>query len=52
MSELGRVVGLSRTAVLARVQRLEHTGVIRGYRADVALPGPVALRAPRPGRVW
>lgn len=40
MSELGRVVGLSRTAVLARVQRLEHAGVIRGYRADVALPGP------------
>jgi DNA-binding Lrp family transcriptional regulator len=40
MSDLGRVVGLSRTAVLARVQRLEHAGVIRGYRAEIALPGP------------
>jgi Lrp/AsnC family transcriptional regulator, leucine-responsive regulatory protein len=40
MTDLGRLVGLSRTAVLARVQRLERDGVIRGYRADVALPGP------------
>lgn len=40
MSDLGRVVGLSRTAVLARVQRLEQAGVIRGYRAEVVLPGP------------
>ena len=40
MAELGRAVGLSRTAVLARVQRLEQMGVIRGYRAEVALPGP------------
>ena len=40
MSDLGRAVGLSRTAVLARVQRLERTGVIRGYRAEVVLPGP------------
>jgi len=40
MSDLGRAVGLSRTAVLARVQRLEHAGVIRGYRAEVVLPGP------------
>lgn len=40
MTDLGRLVGLSRTAVLARVQRLEREGVIRGYRADVALPGP------------
>jgi DNA-binding Lrp family transcriptional regulator len=36
MAELGRAVGLSRTAVLARVRRLEATGVIRGYHADVA----------------
>lgn len=40
MTDLGRLVGLSRTAVLARVQRLERDAVIRGYRADVALPGP------------
>ena len=46
MAELGRGVGLSRTAVLARVQRLERAGVIRGYRADVALPDePRAHRA-------
>ena len=36
MAELGRQVGLSRTAVLARVRRLEADGVIRGYHADVA----------------
>jgi Lrp/AsnC family transcriptional regulator, leucine-responsive regulatory protein len=36
MADLGRQVGLSRTAVLARVQRLERAGVIRGYRAVVA----------------
>lgn len=40
MADLGREVGLSRTAVLARVQRLELAGVIRGYRADVVLPEP------------
>lgn len=46
MAELGRAVGLSRTAVLARVQRLERTGMIRGYRADVADPDrPAAHRA-------
>jgi DNA-binding Lrp family transcriptional regulator len=42
MSDLGRVVGLSRTAVLARVQRLEQAGVIRGYHAEIALPGASA----------
>jgi Lrp/AsnC family transcriptional regulator, leucine-responsive regulatory protein len=35
MAELGRRVGLSRTATLARVRRLEATGAIRGYHADV-----------------
>ena len=39
MAELGRRVGLSRTAALARVSRLEDSGVIRGYHAEVA-PGP------------
>ena len=42
MSDLGRAVGLSRTAVLARVQRLERAGVIRGYRAEIAPPVPSA----------
>jgi Lrp/AsnC family leucine-responsive transcriptional regulator len=37
MADLGRKVGLSRTATLARVRRLEDAGVIRGYHADVDL---------------
>jgi Lrp/AsnC family transcriptional regulator, leucine-responsive regulatory protein len=51
MVELGRSVGLSRTAVLARVQRLERAGVIRGYHADVALPGSAAAHRARVGLV-
>jgi len=51
MADLGRAVGLSRTAVLARVQRLELDGVIRGYRADVALPGGPAAHRARVGLV-
>jgi DNA-binding Lrp family transcriptional regulator len=51
MSELGRSVGLSRTAVLARVQRLERAGVIRGYRADVVLPAEAAAHRARVGIV-
>lgn len=35
MADLGRLVGLSRTATLARVRRLEDAGVIRGYHAEV-----------------
>jgi Lrp/AsnC family transcriptional regulator, leucine-responsive regulatory protein len=34
-AELGRQVGLSAPAVHERVGKLESTGVIRGYRADV-----------------
>jgi Lrp/AsnC family leucine-responsive transcriptional regulator len=51
MVELGRTVGLSRTAVLARVQRLERTGVIRGYRAEIALPDGAAAHRARVGLV-
>jgi Lrp/AsnC family transcriptional regulator, leucine-responsive regulatory protein len=51
MAELGRAVGLSRTAVLARVQRLERAGVIRGYRAEIALPGEAAAHRARVGIV-
>lgn len=43
MAELGRRVGLSRTAALARVRRLEEAGEILGYRAQVR--GEVATRA-------
>lgn len=51
MAELGREVGLSRTAVLARVQRLERAGVIRGYRAEVVLPAVAAAHRARVGIV-
>ena len=51
MAELGRSVGLSRTAVLARVQRLERAGVIRGYHADVVMPGAAAAHRARVGIV-
>jgi DNA-binding Lrp family transcriptional regulator len=51
MADLGRAVGLSRTAVLARVQRLERAGVIRGYRAEIALPGVEAAHRARVGLV-
>jgi Lrp/AsnC family transcriptional regulator, leucine-responsive regulatory protein len=45
-AELGRRVGLSAPAVADRVQRLEETGVITGYRAEVdprALGFPVTV---------
>jgi Lrp/AsnC family leucine-responsive transcriptional regulator len=51
MAELGRAVGLSRTAVLARVQRLEREGVIGGYHAEVVLPGAEATHRARIGIV-
>jgi Lrp/AsnC family leucine-responsive transcriptional regulator len=43
MAELGRRVGLSAPAVTERVVRLERSGVITGYRADV---DPKALGYP------
>ncbi len=45
MAELGRRVGLSPPAATERVQRLERTGVIVGYRAEIdprALGYPIA----------
>jgi Lrp/AsnC family leucine-responsive transcriptional regulator len=53
MAELGRRVGLSAPAVTERVQRLERTGVITGYRAEVdaaalGLPLTAIIRV-RPG---
>ncbi len=38
MAEVGRMVGLSRTAALARVRRLEDAGVITGYHAAARYP--------------
>ncbi len=35
MAELARQVGMSAPAVSDRVQRLEHLGVIRGYRLEL-----------------
>lgn len=43
MSALARRVGMSSPAVTERVQRLERTGVIRGYRIDI---DPAALGLP------
>jgi Lrp/AsnC family transcriptional regulator, leucine-responsive regulatory protein len=43
MAELGRRISLSPPAVAERVQRLERTGVITGYRAEVE---PKALGFP------
>ena len=43
MSELGRRAGLSAPAVTERVQRLERSGVIAGYRAEL---DPAALGFP------
>jgi Lrp/AsnC family leucine-responsive transcriptional regulator len=40
-SELGRLIGLSTNATAARVRRLEHGGVIVGYRAILASDAPV-----------
>jgi len=42
LAELGRRVGLSAPAVADRLARLEGSGVIRGYRADVD-PGALGL---------
>ena len=55
VAELGRRIGLSRTATLARLRNLESSGIIRGYHADIATPtaGPthearvaIALKTP------
>jgi Lrp/AsnC family leucine-responsive transcriptional regulator len=43
MSALGRRVGLSSPAVTERVQRLERSGVITGFRVDI---DPAALGLP------
>ncbi|CAN5734711.1 Lrp/AsnC family transcriptional regulator [soil metagenome] len=51
MAELGRRIGLSRTATLARVRRLEDDGVISGYHADVAQPASEPSHAARVGIV-
>lgn len=49
MAELGRQVGLSRTAALGRVRRLEAAGVITGYHAHVHLPEDPSRHVARVG---
>jgi Lrp/AsnC family transcriptional regulator, leucine-responsive regulatory protein len=57
MSALARKVGMSAPAVTERIQRLEQSGVITGYRVDIdpaALGLPVAAYArirPVPGQL-
>lgn len=36
MTELGKRIGLSKTPITARVRRLEATGVITGYHAELS----------------
>jgi Lrp/AsnC family transcriptional regulator, leucine-responsive regulatory protein len=57
LAELGRRVGLSSPAVAERLQRLEQTGTITGYRAEVdpralglALSAIIRIR-PSPGQI-
>lgn len=51
MAEVGRRAGLSRTAALARVRRLEDAGVIQGYHADVRFPEDPGRHVARVGIV-
>lgn len=57
LAELGRRVGMSAPAVADRVQRLERTGVIAGYHAEIdprAVGFPVAAIVrirPAPGQL-
>jgi Lrp/AsnC family transcriptional regulator, leucine-responsive regulatory protein len=44
-AELGRRVGLSNPAVIERVRRMEETGIITGYRAEINYR-KVGLRVP------
>ncbi len=49
MAALGRTVGLSRTATLARVRRLEREGIIAGYHAAVVRPEAASRHVARVG---
>ena len=57
LAELGRRVGLSPPAVAERLQRLEQSGTITGYRAEVdpralGLPLSAIIRIrPSPGQI-
>jgi Lrp/AsnC family transcriptional regulator, leucine-responsive regulatory protein len=57
LAELGRRVGLSSPAVAERIQRLEQSGTIMGYRAEIdpralGLPLSAIIRIrPSPGQI-
>jgi DNA-binding Lrp family transcriptional regulator len=43
VSDIARQVNLSRSAVTARIQKLEQENIILGYHADIALTNPKEL---------
>lgn len=45
VSHIAREVNLSRSAVSERIRHLETSGVIRGYHAQVAVPGEGGVKA-------
>lgn len=45
ISDLARKLGLARTTVQARIERLEHRGVITGYTTKLGPSAAPALRA-------
>ena len=44
VSQIAREVSLSRSAVSERIRQLEHSGIISGYHAHVAVPGEAAIK--------
>jgi len=44
-TDIGRTIGLSRTAVQERIKKLEQKGVIRGYRVIIDSPSHESTRA-------
>lgn len=45
LAAIGRDIGLSRSAVAERIQRLEERGIIRGYTLKLAEAGQQAVQA-------
>ena len=45
VSQIAREVNLSRSAVSERIRHLEQAGIIKGYQAQVVLPGDAGIKA-------